>query len=410
MVVYSFSQINLYEQCPRKYQYRYLDSLERAFEATPDLILGSSVHGALEWLYQQVNVFNPPIKADLLGKFHELRKNAVAEEAEKLKYKGDQHEEDYLRRGEHYLSEYFDQHSPFETGKVVATELQLSFNLQEKDEPWGEQKFRGIIDRLDKEGESFVINDYKTNKHLPPEEKDEYREQLTLYAYGVMQKYGKYLKGLKARLHYLHFELCDEWEITDEVLAPVLTKYRTAIRNIEEARFNYNMGIENAFPTKKNSYCKYCEYQQLCPLWKHLNFGDEVVEGDELWASTIKKLVDRYAELAREGTEITREKESLKELLVSYAEKGNFEQLFGEESKLGLKKSDMYAAKDKQELQHFLAEVGLLEEASDIPYYKLNSLVKEKKLTPEQIQTYLTRKDSRKLTPGKKKEGEGGSE
>ncbi|PZM87484.1 MAG: hypothetical protein DLD55_01000 [candidate division SR1 bacterium] len=170
------------------------------------------------------------------------------------------------------------------------------------------------------------------------------------------------------------------------------------------------MGIENAFPTKKNSYCKYCEYQQLCPLWKHLNFGDEVVEGDELGAGTIKKLVDRYAELAREGTEITREKESLKELLVSYAEKGNFEQLFGEESKLGLKKSDMYAAKDKQELQHFLAEVGLLEEASDIPYYKLNSLVKEKKLTPEQIQTYLTRKDSRKLTPGKKKEGEGGSE
>lgn len=135
MVVYSFSQINLYEQCPRKYQYRYLDGLERAFEATPDLILGSSVHGALEWLYQQVNVFNPPIKADLLGKFHELRKNALAEEGEKLKYKGDQHEEDYLRRGEHYLSEYFDQHSPFETGKVVATELQLSFNLQEKDEP-----------------------------------------------------------------------------------------------------------------------------------------------------------------------------------------------------------------------------------------------------------------------------------
>lgn len=64
----------------------------------------------------------------------------------------------------------------------------------------------------------------------------------------------------------------------------------------------------------------------------------------------------------------------------------------------------MYAAKDKQELQHFLAEIGLLEEASDIPYYKLNSLVKEKKLTSEQIQTYLTRKDSRRLTPSKKKE------
>ncbi|MBQ7617075.1 PD-(D/E)XK nuclease family protein [bacterium] len=39
MVVYSFSQINLYEQCPKKYQYRYLDGLEREFETSPDLIL-----------------------------------------------------------------------------------------------------------------------------------------------------------------------------------------------------------------------------------------------------------------------------------------------------------------------------------------------------------------------------------
>ncbi|MEI6774213.1 MAG: PD-(D/E)XK nuclease family protein [bacterium] len=42
-------------------------------------------------------------------------------------------------------------------------------------------KFRGFIDRLDKEGEMFIINDYKTNKNLPPESKEEYREQLTLY-------------------------------------------------------------------------------------------------------------------------------------------------------------------------------------------------------------------------------------
>ena len=61
MVVYSFSQINLYEQCPKKYQYRYLDGLEREFETSPDLILWTSVHGALERLYQQVNIYKIPI-------------------------------------------------------------------------------------------------------------------------------------------------------------------------------------------------------------------------------------------------------------------------------------------------------------------------------------------------------------
>jgi len=34
---------------------------------------------------------------------------------------------------------------------------------------------------LDKEEETFIINDYKTNKNLPPESKEEYQEQLTLY-------------------------------------------------------------------------------------------------------------------------------------------------------------------------------------------------------------------------------------
>jgi len=133
MVVYSFSQINLYEQCPRKYQYRYLDQLERAFETSPDLILGTSVHGALEWLYQQVNIFNIPIKADLLGKFHELRKNAGADAGEKLIYKGDQHEDDYLRRGEHYLEKYYEMYTPFKDSKIIATELMMNFDLQKKE-------------------------------------------------------------------------------------------------------------------------------------------------------------------------------------------------------------------------------------------------------------------------------------
>jgi hypothetical protein len=39
----------------------------------------------------------------------------------------------------------------------------------------------------------------------------------------------------------------------------------------------------------------------------------------------------------------------------------------------------------------------------DLPYYKINTLVKEQKLTPEQMQTYLDKKDSRRLTASKNK-------
>lgn len=402
MVVYSFSQINLYNQCPKKYQFRYIDWLEREFETSPDLILGTSVHWALERLYQQISILNTPIKADVLWKFHELWNNSIADAGEKLIYKGDQHEDDYLRRWEKYLEAYYDKYSPFKDTTVVATESMMNFSL-DKDNSSENKQFRWIIDRLDKDSDgNFIINDYKTNKKLPPEWDDEYREQLTLYAYWVQQKYWKYLKNIKARILYLHFDITDEWNITQEAIDSVVLKYTSAINNIESSRFDYNMWVKNAFPTNQNAYCKYCEYQNVCPLWQHLNIEDEIVNWWELWDTTIKKLIDQYAEYSQKATEANKEKEAIKEIIIEYAQKKELEQLFWEKYKLSVSKTDNYSAKDIEELRQLLQKKNLMDDAIDIPYYKLNALVKDQKLTPEEIKNYLNKKDSWRLTPWKK--------
>lgn len=401
MVVYSFSQLGLYQQCPKKYQFRYLDGLEKSFETTPDLLLGTSVHSSLERFYQQLNIYKKPQKSDLVEYFDIQRSKSLQENWEKIVMKWDQTLDDYQRRGQHYLSDYYDLHTPFEDIKIVGTELLLHFTLED----WpNAPKFRGIVDRLDKDWENFIINDYKTNKNLPPEQKDEYREQLTLYAQGIRQKYGKYFKNIKARLHYLHFWLVDEREITNENLDPILQKYKNLISEIETARFDHNMGVENAFPTNQNPYCKYCEYQMLCPLWKHLHYGAETINAGELGEQTIASLVDQYAQLSSQISQDTKQKDFLKELLVAYASEHDFEQLFWSETKLGVSKSQTFSAKDKLALQKLLSELGILDEYSDIPYYKLAALVKDKKLTPDQVSTYLDIKDSRTLRASKKKE------
>lgn len=401
MVVYSFSQLGLYQQCPKKYQFRYLDGLEKSFETTRDLLLGTSVHSSLERFYQQLNIYKKPQKSDLIEYFDIQRSKSLQENWEKIVMKWDQTLDDYQRRGQHYLSNYYDLHTPFEDIKIVGTELLLHFTLED----WpNAPKFRGIVDRLDKDWENFIINDYKTNKNLPPEQKDEYREQLTLYAQGIRQKYGKYFKNIKARLHYLHFWLVDEREITDENLDPILQKYKNLISEIETARFDHNMGVENAFPTNQNPYCKYCEYQMLCPLWKHLHYGAETINAGELGEQTIASLVDQYAQLSSQISQDTKQKDFLKELLVAYASEHDFEQLFWSETKLGVSKSQTFSAKDKLALQKLLSELGILDEYSDIPYYKLAALVKDKKLTPDQVSTYLDAKDSRILRASKKKE------
>ncbi|MEI8091774.1 MAG: hypothetical protein WCG98_06230 [bacterium] len=58
---------------------------------------------------------------------------------------------------------------------------------------------------------------------------------------GVQQKYAKYFKNLKARLFYLHFDLVDEREITNESIQTVVKKYSDLIEKVEHKKFSLNM-------------------------------------------------------------------------------------------------------------------------------------------------------------------------
>jgi ATP-dependent helicase/DNAse subunit B len=84
MTTFSFSQVATYLQCPRKYQYHYLDKLKtKAFETTYELLLGSLVHQTLERLYApaqkeqhpQASLFPPafPTKSEVLTYFNHHR-------------------------------------------------------------------------------------------------------------------------------------------------------------------------------------------------------------------------------------------------------------------------------------------------------------------------------------------------
>lgn len=416
MSVYSFSQTQCFVQCPRKYQYKYVDKIqEKEFESSPDLILGHSVHAALEWLYNQINVFKIPSKDELLAKFKDQRDTEIKEATKEkpLEMKWEQTLEDYIRRGIHYVANYYDKYSPFEWIKVVATEAQIVFGLANPPsasadtssfikEASSEIKFRGFIDRLDKEGETFVINDYKTNKNLPPESKEEYREQLTLYGLWVQQNYAKYFKNIKARLHYLHFDLMDEREITPELLTTVTKKYADTITDIEAKKFAYNMWDKKCFEPKENNFCKYCEYYSLCPLWAHLKFDDEVV-GWELGEKTVKGLVDEYVNLSKQESQAKHDKDLIKVLLIEYLEQHDLLKLFGTTGKISASKAENISIEDKEKVKNILGELGLLNEAMELDRFKVQKLVKENKLSLDKLGDAAVRTTSRTLRGGDNK-------
>lgn len=415
MSVYSFSQTQTFLQCPRKYQYKYVDKIqEKEFESSPDLILGHSVHAALERLYNQINVFKIPSKDELLAKFKDQRDSEIKEatKEKELQLKWEQTLEDYIRRGIHYVANYYDKYSPFENISVVATEASIVFDLnppstsmdtssfthlrEQIKETSSWIKFRGFIDRLDKEWETFVINDYKTNKNLPPESKEEYREQLTLYGLWVQQNYAKYFTKIKARLHYLHFDLMDEWEITDELLATVTKKYADTISEIEAKKFAYNMGDKKCFEPKENNYCRYCEYYSLCPLRAHLKFDDEVVWG-ELGEKTVKWLVDEYVELSKQESQAKHDKDLIKNILVEYIQEHNLLKLFGNTWKISVSQTENISIEDKEKVKNILGALWLLNEAMELDRFKLQKLVKEHKISFEQLGDAAVKNVSRTL-------------
>ena len=410
--MYSFSQIQLFAQCAKKYQYKYIDKIqEKEFESSPDLILGHSVHKALENLYKQVNVFVIPTEEAVLADFSSIRNEELAEATKEkpLQIKWDQTLEDYQRRGNMYLKTYYQKYAPFDGTKVIATEAMLIFDLATGTNPpaiqapghlpyqgGSSKKFRGIVDRIDKEGDSFVINDYKTNKNLPPEQKEDYMEQLTLYGLGIQQKYAKYFTHIKARLHYLHFDITDEREITPERLATVVEKYAGLIDQIEDKKFHYNMGDKKIFAPQQNEYCKYCEYMSICPLRAHMKYDDEIVWW-ELGEKTIKGLVDEYVELSKTESESKQQKENIKDILVDYLEKKWLLKLFWTTGKISASQLSNISIKDKDKLREVLDKLGLLNEAMEIDRFKVQKFVKEGKLPIEKTEGSIEKNDTRVL-------------
>ena len=367
MPVYSFSQIRVFDQCPLKYRYQYIDKLPKAaFVMSPDLLLGSAVHFALEKLYKQLNQFQTPTLQQTIWRAKQYWSD---NKWDAMEFSEEKPEKNYLKRAEIYLTQYYSQHQPFEWVKIVMTEWNIVFSLDEAEGI----KFRGVIDRLDKRWSTFIINDYKTNKHLPTEDAEHYKEQLTLYALGVKEKYGKYFEYLEARLYYLHFELVDEWNITNKDIERVSNKYKNTVKNVEQKRFYFNMWNKEVFQPQENNACKRCDYMSICPLRTHMHMDDEVVVGED----TIKTILAKYVEVSDKMNSLKRDKESLKEIIVAYMKAKQVKRLFGDTHELSQTHMTTYAIKDPQKLQALLEDMGYLEKLTQIDKYALSRAIKD---------------------------------
>lgn len=191
----------------------------------------------------------------------------------------------------------------------------------------------------------------------------------------------------------------DEWDITPDILTTVTKKYADTITDIEAKKFSYNMGDKKCFEPKENVYCKYCEYYSLCPLWAHLKFDDEVIWSD-LGEKTVKGLVDEYVALSKQESQAKNDRELIKVLLVEYLEKKNLLKLFWNVYKISASQTESISITDKDVLKKVLQELWVLDEAMEIDRFKVQKLVKEHKLSLDQLGDTIQKNPSRTLRGG----------
>lgn len=374
--MYSFSQLQVYIQCPLKYRYKYIDKIPaKEFVESAASLLGKIVHESLEKLYKDINVFNTPTQEGLIAFYYNLRTTKEAEVKNnqwEMVIHGDFTLEDYKRRGELYLNKYYEKHQPFEDIKVIDTELDFVFDLTD------DMKFKMIVDRLDKIGDTFIISDYKTNQKLPTEDKDNYIEQLTLYGIWIKQKYGKYFEHLKAKLYFLHFDIEDERDLTKERMDIVAEKYIWIIKEIDSNKWNFALGNKKIFVAKQSSLCMFCDYQTMCPLFNYINTDEEVISS--LSEKTIKALVDDFANIKTQMSDLEKQEEWLKNIFLEYIQTKDpdnekWEYLIqGTEQDVKISSTPKFSVINKEDFIAKIKELGLFDKYADIARQKVNDL------------------------------------
>lgn len=387
--MYSFSQIQIYSQCPLKFRYKYIDKIQtQEFQQTANLLLWKAVHTALEKYYIEYNNFNSVSCDQLIWYF-----NNYWDENFNENVLFDGSIDNFINRWRQYLSEYYDKYSPDGKIRIISTEENIVFNLTPN------IKFQWYIDRLDKDEDTFVINDYKTNQTLPTQDKETYIEQLTLYGLWLQQKYWKYFQKIKARLYYLHFGILDEWEITNDNLQPVVNKYIDLVKNIEDSLFLYRMGNDkSAFIPQESSLCRFCDFQSICPLFVHQSYDEEIILGE----NTIRDIVDEYAKISNQINEMTKKKEILKDLIINYLNNKDILRVFGNEYNLTFSRQTFHKLLDKDKLYTKFKEIGLLDTVLEIDRFKVDKLLKDWEISLGEFGGLIEKSESITLRTSKK--------
>jgi putative RecB family exonuclease len=248
--IYSHSRLSSFENCPRKFQYRYLWKVPAESESIEGFV-GKRVHEVLERLYRAAGRGLVPSLPKVLWRYQETFDEAYDPARVRI-VRTDNPLEFYREIGERCLANYYRTHYPFDREETLAVEERVSFAL----DPFKNYRMQGFIDRiaLTRDGTVEII-DYKTSARVPSQKQIDKDRQLALYQLGLADRYAKE-RPVRLVWHYLRQGKTLTSTRTPEQLEDLGGETMALIDTIES---------ERAFHPKPSPLCGWCEYRAGCP-------------------------------------------------------------------------------------------------------------------------------------------------
>ncbi|UCH09697.1 MAG: PD-(D/E)XK nuclease family protein [Fidelibacterota bacterium] len=249
---FSFSRLQILDQCPIKYRFIYLDGRPVQGESI-ESYLGSRLHEALEWLYRERRTGRNILFDDLLNQFRALWRDGW----HGFIYIVDRGwtTDDYYQQGQRCLAGYYRRFAPFDE-PVDSTEQTLTFDLADHDDCL----MTAVLDRLDNHGAGWwSIHDYKSGKNMLTVARAQRDLQMKIYALALVRTKDD-LQRVDVAWHFLRHG-------KDIVLENVQwNPKRTATmlrKRIDKAR--EGEAQPETLQPRESLLCNWCYYWDICP-------------------------------------------------------------------------------------------------------------------------------------------------
>jgi len=391
-MIYSHSSISTFKNCALQFKYNYIEKPDIVKKQNMEAFMGSIVHQTLEKLYTDLKYSKLLSLQEVIDFYTKHWNENYSEETVEIIRK-EYKKEHYFELGKKYLTEYYETYKPFDQGKTIGLEQKVNLKLYDsvKQKTYN---LVGYIDRLTLYNQDHIeIGDYKTNNKAKTQEEVDIDRQLALYSIAIKKLYP-FVEKIDLAWYFLSAGIKQISHRSEEQLKDLENQIIEDIRDIENA-------IEkNNFPAKPSGLCDWCAFRSICPFKAHDEITKELPENEYLKEPGVV-LVDKYTELTELKKELTKDIdtniEKLKEAIIEYSKKNNFEKIFGSKKSILVREYDSIKLPDsttseRKNLEKIIKEKNLWDQFTTLSYIKFSEAFKNKLLTPEfeqELKRYL---------------------